>query len=483
MRKAILLISLSVTCSLCRATGQDYPKAILRGDYPDPTVLRDGKDFYMTHSSFSYGRGFLIWHSTDLHNWTPICRVKGTGMAPDLVKHDGKYYIYYPWGRTNYVVWAHDIKGPWSAPTDLHVSGIDPGHVTDSAGNRYLHLSEGTCVRLASDGLSVEGQPQTVYEGWQYPTDWKTECFCLESPKLTYKDGWYYLTSAEGGTAGPSTSHMAVSARSRRVTGPWVNSPYNPIVHTNSADDEWWSKGHGTIIDDNEGNWWIIYHAYPKGCHTLGRSTLIEPITWTDDGWFRTGGGHNVAVVNDGRGFDLSDDFSGTALGLQWNTWGRMGPGAATIDDGRLILKAKGQTPADGTVLLATPTDKRYETQVEMEIGEGNKAGLLLYYRPTAWTGITADDRTISIHTAADKKKDIPNSFGKRFLLKIVNDSNNCRMMACGDSGKWVVLARHIDTGSLNHNVYNGFRSLRIALFSAKGGTAHFRKFVYKPLQ
>ena len=101
---------------------------------------------------------------------------------------------------------------------------------------------------------------------------------CLESPKLNEHNGYYYLTSAQGGTAGPATSHMVVSARSKSVTGPWENSPYNPIVHTYSVTDSWWSKGHGTLIDDVNGNWWIVYHAYANDYHTLGRSTLIEPV-------------------------------------------------------------------------------------------------------------------------------------------------------------------------------------------------------------
>lgn len=479
MKKHLFLILLQAICCIGSAAAQHYPKAILRGDYPDPTVLRDGKDFYMTHSPFSYGRGFLIWHSTDLHNWTPLCRVKGSGMAPDLVKHNGKYYIYYPWGKTNYVIWADNIKGPWSAPVNLNVGGIDPGHTTDKDGNRYLHLSEGTCVRLSADGLSVVGKPQTVYKGWQYPADWHTECFCLESPKLTYRNGWYYLTSAEGGTAGPATSHMAVSARSRNVDGPWENSPYNPVIHTWSNNDEWWSKGHATIIDDNDGNWWIIYHAYPKGCHTLGRSTLIEPIEWTEDGWFRTGGSQNVEVANDGHGFKLSDNFPGTKLGLQWNTWGGMPKAAAVVNNGTLTLKAKGSTPANGMLLLATPTDKHYETEVEVEPEQGNEAGLLLYYRPKAYVGITSDGHTLSIHTAAGKTKGINHTWGKRFRLKITNDSNICRMMISTNAGKWTVLEEHIDVSSLNHNNYNGFRSLRIALYSGKGGSSKFKNFTY----
>jgi len=48
-----------------------YSNPILAGDYPDPSVFRDGDDYYMTHSSFEYYPGLLIWHSTDLVNLDP----------------------------------------------------------------------------------------------------------------------------------------------------------------------------------------------------------------------------------------------------------------------------------------------------------------------------------------------------------------------------------------------------------------------------
>ncbi len=36
---------------------QKFPKVILSGDYPDPSIMRDGKDYYMTHSPFIICRG------------------------------------------------------------------------------------------------------------------------------------------------------------------------------------------------------------------------------------------------------------------------------------------------------------------------------------------------------------------------------------------------------------------------------------------
>ena len=45
-----------------------YKNPILGGDYPDPTILRDGDDYYMTHSAFDYQPGLTVFHSKDLVN-------------------------------------------------------------------------------------------------------------------------------------------------------------------------------------------------------------------------------------------------------------------------------------------------------------------------------------------------------------------------------------------------------------------------------
>ncbi|MFL6696073.1 MAG: family 43 glycosylhydrolase, partial [Vitreoscilla sp.] len=49
-----------------------FVNPIVPGDHPDPTVLKDGDDYYMTFSSFFSYPGIVIWHSRDLVNWTPI---------------------------------------------------------------------------------------------------------------------------------------------------------------------------------------------------------------------------------------------------------------------------------------------------------------------------------------------------------------------------------------------------------------------------
>lgn len=474
----MLLLLLSVW-----AKAQTYPRVIIPGDYPDPTVLKDGDDYYMTHSPFYYQPGFLIWHSRDLMNWTPICRAmadwKGSAMAPDLQRVGDTYYIYYPAAGTNWVITAKNIRGPWSEPADLKIGGIDPGLVVTPEGRRYLFTSAGQVTPLTDDGLMRAGRTERVYEGWQYPREWDTECMCLESPKLNYRDGWYYMTSAEGGTAGPATSHMVVAARSRSVYGPWENSPYNPIVHTYSADEEWWSKGHGSLVEGPDGQWWVIYHAYQNGAYALGRQTLIEPIEWTDGGWYRPVKDFppSTLTVTD---VALSDDFASPTIGWQWAGWKENIARVAQVRKGRLMLPARGTSPRDGRVMLTTAMHTAYTIEAEVTIGKGSEGGLLLYYNENAYAGLVTDGKTFTIHTDSATRETLPNHLGKRFVARIENNGGRMTVMVSDKGKEWTVLKRDADVSPLHHNNYHGFYALRPALYSARTGTCVFDNFRYE---
>lgn len=201
-----------------------YLNPIFAGDYADPSILRDGDTYYMVHSSFEYYPGLLIWQSKDLINWNPVTHALHTKIgnvwAPDLVKYKNKFYIYFPANNTNYVVSADSINGKWTEPVDLKIGGIDPGHIVDENGKRYLFFNSGGFVPLSDDGLSVAGEYRHTYDGWKIPRQWSIECFCMEGPKLVKRGEYYYLTVAEGGTAGPATGHMVVSAVQNRCLVP-----------------------------------------------------------------------------------------------------------------------------------------------------------------------------------------------------------------------------------------------------------------------
>src|ERR1700722_18395363 len=76
-----------------------YTNPIMGGDHPDASPIRVGNEFYLTHSSFDYAPGLLIWHSLDLVNWKPVAaalhRYYGSVWAPYLCEYSGHFYIYF----------------------------------------------------------------------------------------------------------------------------------------------------------------------------------------------------------------------------------------------------------------------------------------------------------------------------------------------------------------------------------------------------
>lgn len=471
-----------------------YANPIFAGDYPDPSILRDGDDYYVVHSSFEYYPGLLIWHSTDLINWEPVAhalhKYVGSVWAPDLIKYKDKYYIYFPANNTNYVVTADSIAGPWSDPVDLKVGNIDPGHVVDADGNRYLYFSSGGYVPLSEDGLTVTGELQQAYDGWPIPREWSIECPCLEGPKLVKRGEHYYLTTAEGGTAGPPTGHMVISARSKTPLGPWENSPYNPIIRTQDRSERWWSVGHATPFEDATGKWWMILHGYEKDHYNMGRQTLLVPIEWTEDGWYRIPDGVEVdrPIMKPGIGsveqaYSPSDDFDGPDLEPQWRFFGEYDPNRFHFQDGGLVIEAKGSSVGESSPLLTVPPDHSYEAQVEVSVEGEAMGGLVLFYNERASSGILADREDILANLRGWQFPTEKQAVDGRVFLRIRNVNNIVDMYYSKDGTEWVKIENSLEVSGHHHNVLGGFLSLRLGLVAVGEGRVTFDNFRYTPIE
>jgi xylan 1,4-beta-xylosidase len=495
----ILLIQLAVITHAqyqtnIKKTGSSYYlNPVFAGDYPDPSILRDGDDYYMVHSSFEYYPGLLIWHSKDLINWNPVTNALyknvGSVWAPDLVKHKNKYSIYFPVSNTNYVITADSINGPWSDPVDLKIGNIDPGHVTDEKGKRNLYFSSGGYVPLSDDGLSVVGEFKHSYSGWPIPREWSIECFCMESPKLIKRGDYYYLTVAEGGTAGPATSHMIISARSKSPFGPWENSPYNPISRTTKSSERWWSKGHGTLFEDAKGKWWMLYHAYEKGHYNMGRQTLLEPVEWTSDGWFKIPPGTTAegaikrpSAVSYPSSFTLSDKFEGNTLQPQWKFFGEYDTSRFRFADHSLIINAKGNSVANCSPLLCVPSHHSYVAEVELFIEGEATGGLVLFYNNNAFSGILADKENILANLRGWQFPTEKKAIEKHVFLRLRNVNNVVDMYYSHDGKDWKKIESSLEVSGLHHNALGGFLSLRIGLCSMGEGKVRFKNFRYKAI-
>lgn len=478
-----------------------YLNPILSGDRPDPSVLKLGNDYYMVHSSFESVPGLLIWHSKDLVNWEPVGpalrRYVGNVWAPDLTYYKGRFYIYFPaLGEnrlTNMVVYADKIEGPWSDAIDLNVGNIDPGHAVGPDGKRYLFFSAGYMAPLSDDGLRVTAPAKKVYDGWKYPEHWEVETFAQEGPKIMRHGDYYYMVLAEGGTAGPATSHMVIMARSKTMEGPWENSPYNPVVHTGSAVEKWWSRGHATLVEGPDGKqWYLVYHGYENGFYNLGRQTLLEPVEWTADGWLKASG-YDVArpipkpmggtVIP--HGLALSDDFSTNKIGPQWSFFHPKGPieQRYRFENGALVLKATGTSPKDCAPLSFVCGDHAYELEVEIECDENAAAGLLVHYSERLFAGLGFSKDHLLEYSKGDTQTFAkPEAIGRRFFLRLRNDRHVVTVWHSPDGEHWTKHWMQFEVSGYHHNVAGGFLSLRPTLFAAGSGEVRFKHFKYRAL-
>jgi xylan 1,4-beta-xylosidase len=478
-----------------------YLNPIVPGDHPDPTILKDGSDYYMTFSSFFSYPGLVIWHSTDLVNWAPVgpalTKKLGTIWAVDLCRHNDRYFIYIPAAPDGntwsiYAIWADDIKGPWSDPVDLDIHGcIDPGHVVGEDGKRYLFVNGIRKIRLRDDGLARDGEIEPAYAPWHYPDDWVVEAFSPEGPKLLRHGDYFYLITAVGGTSGPPTGHMVIAARSKSIHGPWEHCPHNPVVRTQSAAEPWWSRGHASLVEGPAGDWWLVYHGYENGFRTLGRQTLLEPAEWTHDGWFRATGGDLSKPLPKPRGgkagpagHALSDDFSTNRFGTQWcfhdpkpDEMSR-----AVYENGALRIAGRGTSPADSAPLTCGVGDRSYEAEITLELEGQAEGGLLLFYNAKAFVGLGfTPERSRTFAWNEEQPWMSANLPTRRVRIRVTNDDNVVTWHYSHDDGKtWVLHGLRMEVSGIHHNVFGGFLSLKVGIYSAGQGAVRLRDFTYR---
>lgn len=482
---------------------------IFAGDHPDPSLLCDGEDYYLTFSSFDAYPGITIWHSRDLVNWRPITAALnhpiGSVWAPDLVKHDGRFYCYIPARtadkRSIYAISAERIEGPWSAPIDLNLPAhIDPAHVADEKGRRWLFLSGGDRVRLSEDGMATIGAVEHVYDPWRYPDEWVVETFAPEGPKIVKRDGWWYMTTAVGGTAGPPTGHMVIMARSRSLAGPWENCPRNPLIRTQSAREKWWSRGHATLFEGPGGKWWMMYHGYENGFWTLGRQTLLEPVEWAEDGWPVPKGGDlsgpiakPVDLGDQPHGMPLSDDFMQDRMGTLWAFYDPAADEAKRLSrkDGALALMGKGTTPSDCSPLCCLAGDQAYRVTVDIDIDAEAEGGILLYYNRRLYAGLGINAKGLMMHRyglqrprgAIPGQRDSAAPPVRKLAIRLTNDRNILTIHTSDDGRKsWRKFDVQMEVSGYHHNVAYDFLSLRPAIYAAGKGQVRFRNFTYEAL-
>lgn len=334
---------------------ETYQNPILRGMYPDPSIVLVKDTYYMVNSTFEYYPGIALSKSTDLLNWTKVPGIVVTKKQADLsqaksnegifavcIRHfKNHFYVI----TTNFAEFKNFIirgslneRGEivWEQERiEIEIMGIDPdlyhedgrtyvsftGYIDDK-GTKAIQQVE---INLAT-GKILRG-PEVISLG--------TGGRDVEGPHIIKRNNAYYLLAAEGGTG---VGHMITMFKSDNLWGPFEDSPtVNPVfTNRDHANEPLQNIGHADLFQDTKGNWWLTcLGTRPasidfKQITNMGRETLLYPVKWENE-WPEINQGlpskmvdmtlfpdHQSILTNEQKIEPFIDTFEQATLNPEW---------------------------------------------------------------------------------------------------------------------------------------------------------------------
>lgn len=293
----------------------------------DPVMIKEGNTFYL----FSTGRGISVMSSSDLKNWErqpqvfqeePVWADEVSPdfdnhiWAPDIIFHNGKYYLYYSVSAfakntsaiglaINSTLDVNDPAYKWedqgiviqSIPNRDLWNAIDPNLMIDEKGTPWLAFGsfwEGLKMVKLADDLKSIAKPQEWYtiarreRSFELADDNPGDA-ALEAPFIFKKNGWYYLfLSWDLCCRGENSTYKVVVGRSKKAIGPYVdregkslNAGGGTLILEGNAN--WYGAGHNAAytFDDKD---YIVFHAYDAQDNAKPKLQIAQ-LSWDDTGW------------------------------------------------------------------------------------------------------------------------------------------------------------------------------------------------------
>lgn len=380
-----------------------FTNPVIRGDVPDPSILRIGETFYITGTSSEWAPHYPIFASTDLMNWRQIGHVFGekpewalsSFWAPEWFFRDGKIYVYYTARKRSDniscigVAVADSPSGEfkdYGPVVEFGTEAID-AFVLEDQGELYISWKaygldnrpiELLACKLSDDGLRLDGEPFHLLRD--------DDRIGMEGQYWFKHGDYYYLIYSEGGCCGPRSDYAVSVARSKNIDGPYEKYAGNPILH---GSKEVLSIGHGTIATAPDGRMYYLCHAYlPGSGFYQGRQPFLQEIRMGEDGWphFVTG---EYAVRAQPIPFaetaqrpvsDFYDDFTTSGLLPDWSWNYTFSDIQADLKAGKLLLSGTPkQDVASGTALCLRPASARYAFETVVVNQNDSWKGIALY--------------------------------------------------------------------------------------------------------
>ncbi|MFB6308902.1 MAG: family 43 glycosylhydrolase [Haloarculaceae archaeon] len=273
--------------------GNHYSNPTHPYEFADPTVIQADDGTYYAYASNmerdqeSQEAMVPILESTDLVNWTyigdafdsyPTWRDDDASLwAPDVTYYNGEYRIYY-----SYSVWGSNNN----PGIGLATSSTPDGTFTDQ-GPVFRESDLGMTNCIDAEFRVVDGTPYMVWGSWygihgvELTSDGRDyvsgTTFHLagdhkEGAWIMNENGYWYLFYSTGNCCDGYSSDYAVEVgRADSFFGPYYTPDGTDLRDLNehhsgytilSGTDRFPGTGHNGGIQDDAGNWWMLYHGY-----------------------------------------------------------------------------------------------------------------------------------------------------------------------------------------------------------------------------
>lgn len=301
--KSVVVFSQNISA---KESSKKYNNPVVPRSLPDPTVIKADDGYFYLYATEDI-RHTPIFKSPDLVNWEfsgtaftaetrPDFEPKGGLWAPDINYINGKYVLYYSmsvWGGE----WTCGIgvatsdtpEGPFTDHGKLFRSNeigvqnsIDQFFITEN-GRNYLFWGSFRgiyYIELTADGLSILPSAEkkqiagTAYEGVYI---------------LKYNDFYYMFASTGSCCEGVKSTYNTVVGRSSSLFGPYLDQDGGEMMNNRhvsliKGNDRFVGTGHNSeIVTDDNGKFWMLYHAVDKE-NPKGRVLMLDEVQWKN-GW------------------------------------------------------------------------------------------------------------------------------------------------------------------------------------------------------
>jgi len=249
----------------------------------DPAVIYYRGKYYLYPTGDN--RSYDVYISDDLVRWTrgpKVFQSSERGVwAPDVFfnKDDGTFYLYYTVKGRIGVAAADRPDGVFSDRGPLISNGIDAHMFQDDDGSYYLYYARypefAIFVQPMESPVRTKGAPVRLISPSQ---EWETEDMPVtEAPWMIKHRGVYYLLYSGGS---PDSEHYAIGyATASSPLGPFVKYHGNPIIREG---DGIFGPGHASVIRDQTGKLWMVYHQQKDEKRGWNRIICIDPL-WFDE--------------------------------------------------------------------------------------------------------------------------------------------------------------------------------------------------------